>query len=243
MTELDWNANTRAQTVWRYMTFSRFVWLLQRRQLWLARADTLGDPWEIALAGEQLESVIRRHPISPLPLTGKSIETAMERVARIIPAWREVTFVNCWNVSEHESHALWRIYCGETEGIAIKSTLGKLRDSSGGVPIYPVEYRTPGTNIGTPTLIGLVTQKRPMFEYEREVRLVHIDGQADSPSLEGRAFGRCLPWNVEEHGDAIHVHPLADTSFMEAVTSTIQQYAPTLLDRVTWSAMREPPPV
>ena len=29
-----------AQTkVWRYMTFSRFVWLLQKKQLWLSHTD------------------------------------------------------------------------------------------------------------------------------------------------------------------------------------------------------------
>ena len=40
-----------AQKVWRYMNFARFVWLLQRKQLWMSR---LGDPWELALAGAQL---------------------------------------------------------------------------------------------------------------------------------------------------------------------------------------------
>jgi hypothetical protein len=34
------------EKVWRYMNFSRFVWMLQTKQLWLSRADLLGDPWE-----------------------------------------------------------------------------------------------------------------------------------------------------------------------------------------------------
>jgi hypothetical protein len=38
-----------AQKVWRYMSFPKFAWLLQKKQLWLARADLLGDPWEIRL--------------------------------------------------------------------------------------------------------------------------------------------------------------------------------------------------
>ncbi|MEH2528001.1 hypothetical protein V1288_005910 [Bradyrhizobium sp. AZCC 2176] len=32
------------QKVWRYLGFFRFMWMLQRRQLWLARADKLEDP-------------------------------------------------------------------------------------------------------------------------------------------------------------------------------------------------------
>lgn len=63
-------ANSLAATMkmWRYMRFSRFLWLLQRKQLWLARADLLGDPWEIALAGDQLQHVIDRHARSPTGL-------------------------------------------------------------------------------------------------------------------------------------------------------------------------------
>jgi hypothetical protein len=47
-------AITRSSKVWRYLSFPRFVWLLQQRKLWLARVDTLDDPWESALAGDQL---------------------------------------------------------------------------------------------------------------------------------------------------------------------------------------------
>jgi hypothetical protein len=242
MIELGSIAQDRAELVWRYMGFSRFVWLLQRKQLWLARADRLGDPWEIALAGDQLDHVIGRHPITPLPPAGRP-ETAMERVARIIPAWRQTTFVNCWSASNDESHALWRIYCGPTEGIAIQSTLGKLRDSGAGLPIYRVEYATPGAQRRTPTVIDLVTKKRPMFAYEQEVRLVYVAESDQDESLDVREHGRCLGWDPESHVDSIRVHPLADTSFMEAVVGVVEHHAPVLRHRVAWSAMRDPPPV
>ena len=38
----------------------------------LARADCLGDPWEIALAGEQLAHVISRHLLVFLLSQGRS---------------------------------------------------------------------------------------------------------------------------------------------------------------------------
>lgn len=212
------------------MSFSRFARLLQRKQLWLARADMLGDPWEIALAGDQLDHVIKPHPITPLPLTGERRETAMERAARIIPTWRQKTFVSCWNASDYELHALWRIYCGPVEGVAVQSTLGKLHDSSRAVPIYKVTYAMLGTQRRTPTLIDLVTRKRQMFAYEQEVRLVYVveRNQAETPAVREQ-HGRCLDWNPESYADFIRVHPLAD-------------YTPTLRGRVVWSAMRDPPP-
>jgi hypothetical protein len=241
MTDADWIARDRGRTVWRYMSFSRFVWLLQRKQLWLSRADKLGDPWEIALAGDQLDHVVKRRPMTPLG-EGKR-ETAMERAARIIPAWREKTFVNCWNASEHESHALWRIYCGPTEGVAIQTTLGTLNESARGVPLFPVIYETPGAHRRTPQLIELATRKRPMFAYEQEVRMVHVAEPDQAEALGVRDFGRCLDWSAEDHADCIRVHPLSDGSFMEAVASAVERYAPGLRDRVEWSAMRDPPPV
>lgn len=51
------------RNLWRYMSFPKFLWLIQNRKLWLSRADKLNDPWELALAGDQLEHVILRRPI------------------------------------------------------------------------------------------------------------------------------------------------------------------------------------
>jgi hypothetical protein len=32
--------------VWRYMSLPRFIWMLQRRALYFARSDLMGDPFE-----------------------------------------------------------------------------------------------------------------------------------------------------------------------------------------------------
>jgi hypothetical protein len=158
--------------VWRYLKFSRFVWLLQREQRWLSRADLLGNPWEITLTADQLQHVISHAPISTLPLPKVKRETAMERAKRIIPLWRLEMFVNCWSNSDHESHALWRVYCGSSEGVAIQTKRAKLRASVANLPALEVTYETPGSRKQTPTRLDLVTKKRPMFAYEQEVRIV-----------------------------------------------------------------------
>ena len=103
--------------VWRYMSFAKFVWTIQNKCLWLSRADLLGDPWEISLSVEQLQLVIDRQPITPVGEAPK--ETAEERAERIINLWRSNTFISCWNKSLHESNALWKIYCKNTEGVAL----------------------------------------------------------------------------------------------------------------------------
>jgi len=112
--------------VWRYLSFGRFVWLLQAKRLWLSRVDLLGDDWEMRLAGEQLKHAIARHPPTPL---GEVSEDPMARAARIIREWRLTSFVNCWSSQEHESYALWRVFRPSVEGVAIRSTLERLRAS------------------------------------------------------------------------------------------------------------------
>jgi hypothetical protein len=224
------------------MSFSRFVWLLQKKRLWLARADTLGDPWEISLAGDQLAHVISRHPPTTLPLPKVMPEPAMQRSERIIRTWRRRTFISCWSASEHESHALWRIYCPPAEGVAIQTTFAKLKDSVGDVPLLPVVYETPGSRKVTPTLLDLASKKRPMFAYEQEVRVVLAadgEGEAD-PKRE--VLGRILEWDPEKIVESVRVHPEANSSFMETVTAVVRHYAPALEDRVAWSRMNERPP-
>ena len=236
MINLGVNEPDATMRMWRYMRFSRFIWLLQYKKLWLSRADFLGDRWEIPLAGDQLKLVIDRHPPPAFPLSEGPIESAMERVERLIPLWRRKTFVNCWSASKHESNALWRIYCGTKEGVALETDYARLVSSLRGPRLFKVSYEVPGTNLRTPTVEDLATKKRPMFDYEKEFRILQTENN------ESEALGLPMDWNPEEHLIRIIVHPDADTSFMESVVAAVAHYAPSLKDNVVWSEMRDPPP-
>jgi hypothetical protein len=54
------------QKLWRCMSFSRFMWLLQRKLLWIGRSDTLNDPWELAINPTYLAETLARGPITPI---------------------------------------------------------------------------------------------------------------------------------------------------------------------------------
>lgn len=164
----------------------------------------------------------------------------MQRSERINKLWRQRTFVSCWNASDHELHALWRIYCGSSDGVALQTTFSTLRESVGGLPVYRVAYEIPGMRKQTPTLVDLVTKKRPMFAYEQEVRVVR--DATGEPIPEQEVLGHALEWNPELILQSVLIHPEADFSFMETVTAAVAHYAPALKDSVVRSAMREPPP-
>jgi hypothetical protein len=225
-----------ASKVWRYFSFPRFVWLLQERKLWLARVDTLDDPWESALAGDQLIHTIKRHPLPKFPVPEGRGESAIDRAQRITKLWRQTTFVNCWCRSDHESHALWRIFCGR-EGIAVQTTFERLQISAAGLGVYPIDYGPIGAAKRTPTRLDLVTKKRLMFEYEREVRIVLANEQFEA------VLGHAIDWDPSSQVDAVFIHPEADEAFFRAAVGIIDQYAPALRPRTQWSAMRERPPL
>ena len=223
--------------VWRYMSFAKFVWIIQNKCLWLCRADLLCDPWEISLSGEQLQLVIDRHPIAPIDEAPK--EKAEERAKRIIGLWRNNTFLSCWNKSPHESNALWKIYCKNIDGVVLQTTYEKLILIKGQHSLHSVTYPIPGSNIRTPTHTDLVTKKRPMFNCEKEVRIVFHDNNNQTKAADGIR----LDFDFEHLIESVRVHPEADKSFFDAVQNIVKTYAPNFKGNVAWSDMRLGPPL
>jgi hypothetical protein len=223
------------EKVWRYMSFSRFVWLLQNKQLWLSRADLLGDPWELSPSGSQLATARR---VTGLNVVEPTIIAGPSAFETIVNNWRTRTFVSCWTAQPQESHALWRIYCGATEGVAIQATLARLKLSTSGIPVERMIYRDPETrpineNIA---LTELAIEKRPMFAYEHEVRIIF---KAPAPSPD---HGHLPAFNPETTIENVFVHPDADASFLATVQSIVGRYAPALSNYVKCSAMKARPP-
>jgi hypothetical protein len=220
--------------VWRYMTFGRFVWMLVRKRLWLSRCDLLSDRWEGRVSASTLAAMLA---------DGRVYEP--DQLAGIIEIERTRNFVSCWTLAEHESDALWRIYCGVSEGVAIQTTLGRLRDSVAacrvdfGEPepeldLKPVVYDD--GHLPAPYVGELIMRKRQMFAYEREVRVVFFR-QDSKPQPMGREL-RWDPENVLEH---VWVHPFADEPFKDTVDAVVAAFAPTLSGRVSMSKMTSEP--
>ena len=81
-----------------------------------------------------------------------------------------------------------------------------------------------------------------MFEFEREVRAIAFTDTND-PNLVKGEFGFEYPIDPETLIRSVWLHPEADGSLQEIVTRAISDYAPKLTDKVSWSAMRGPPPL
>jgi len=225
--------NTR---VWRYMSFAKFVSLFQKKQLWLANAKLLGDKWEVMPDTSQINSIINNRPSS------MSAEDSLTTMKDVVSKLRNDTFVNCWNASEHESHALWRLYCSSSEGVAIQTTLERLKKSVEPLPVLEVKYDSSIEDGKVDDIHRLVSQKRPMFAYEQEVRIILIQDLADHKHPDRITIGTGLRWDPELHIENIWVHPEAQFWFIESVTEIVRLLAPKLGNQVWWSKMNTSPP-
>ena len=101
--------------VWRYMSLEKFEWMLTNKALYLARMDQFDDPWELAPAFHQLGATqftgLNSGGVPTYNASAESMRLLLDQSKR----WH---FVSCWSAMATESHALWQINCGKTEGVA-----------------------------------------------------------------------------------------------------------------------------
>jgi len=178
------NHNVFAQPVgttriWRYMDFTKLIALLETGSLFFSRTDLLGDKFEGSFSQYSL-----MNPSFPGTVTlanGTSTEEMRkaERRAQFLYT-RYTSYVSCWHMGDHESAAMWEYYASHGGGVAVQSTLDRLKGclwalEPKDVPIRIgrvsyVDYDTipiPEGNIYYPLL-----HKRRSFEHEKELRAV-----------------------------------------------------------------------
>jgi hypothetical protein len=210
--------------------------MLQKKRLWFSNAELFADKWELMPDTSQLNALINKRPSSI------SAEEVIEKTTEIVRKARKNAYINCWTASKDESHALWRIYCPTPEGIAIQTTLSRLQKSVH-FPIKEVRYEPYETDGTSLDISKLVTQKRPMFAYEQEVRIILFKDYSDVTRPELKTLGVSANWDPEEHLENIWIHPEASFWFAETVTETVRRLAPKLGNSVFWSKMNSSPPI
>lgn len=222
-------------SIWRYMDLPKLIYLLERRKLYLSRADRFDDKHEGATPQAQKVWEAEHAP-------GFS-----EGIAPFRRRQREWTFISCWSHCNHESHALWRIFCGPTEGVAVGSQYlrlielvnPKVEDMEVGLVDYGRDEPIPSN-----TLVPFF-RKRRAFDYEREARLVaNIYRCLDMRDQEGNLLPprSCLeiPLHLSTFVQELRIHPEASANYIDMIKSIVTKYASELLDRVHVSELAEP---
>lgn len=157
---------------------------------------------------------------------------------------RQGLFASCWNLSPNESEALWRLYAGATEGVAIQTTYQSLVgaiDSDDRFFIGKITYidydseMFPHGNFFYPAM-----HKRRAFSYENEVRLIRSDFEFVSegtPPAESHRLGIDLETLVH----AIYVNPYSPAWYADTIRWIVAKTSPSLAEKVHWSKMKAEP--
>lgn len=155
--------------IWRYMDFTKFIDLLERKELFFACADKFEDMFEGSFPKENVKL---------WPMDYK------EQTKYIFSILKKFTFINCWHINSHESAAMWKLYLKSNEGIAIQSTLKKLKDSFkntrkelliGIGMVNYINYEEGGDPVRILEKNSIIPYfyKRKSFEHEKELRAIN----------------------------------------------------------------------
>jgi hypothetical protein len=148
--------------IWRYVGLDKLLVLLCTQQLFLCRVDLFRDPWE----GLWPDSIRSMFP---------------DDTRRTFNEIRKSFYASCWHENPHQSAAFWDQY-GASRGIAIKSTIGRLKQSvSDEARFFVGRVRYFDYGQVEPSQFGFLNAlfpafaKRRSFEHEREIRVLVWD--------------------------------------------------------------------
>lgn len=225
--ELPKDPDTR---LWRYMDFAKFVSMLDRRALWFARSDCLGDSFEFSYPKANHDA-----------FRGTPMEANNHFFLWAVEAFAKTMFVSCWYACQHESTAMWSQYLNGQQGVTIQTTYARLREALAGAPesrelefglVNYVDYET--QRINDQWLYSFIFHKRIQFASEREFRAVYWEREFDREYLVGDMAtvhlpdtpppGHALAVNLGGLIETITVAPTSPPWFAELVGSVARKY-------------------
>jgi hypothetical protein len=164
--------------IYKYMTFERFVEMVEKEKLYLTRVDCWEDVFEGAAIKKLLEdvTVVLSYSSSQITLLKKAIFHSL--------------YAQSWCSDNRESDAMWRIYSPNSTGVRVKfkredigAKIKKIEDHGMEVMTpFLVKYDSAMSYAFDVTIIDSLFEhisstlecKRPAFEHEHEYRFVMI---------------------------------------------------------------------
>ena len=142
--------------------------MIESRTLWFSRLDKLEDPLEGAHTDAELAG-IRKHVE----------QKRAEQLISLFRSARKDVYVSCWRAGKTESLAMWDLY-GKGSGIvAVKSTVGLLKQAvesyEEAVFISEVRYFDWNETPGLDNVLVACSRKDLSYQHEGEVRAVLTD--------------------------------------------------------------------
>jgi hypothetical protein len=214
----------RDAKIWRYLDFAKFVWMIDRRRLSMPHCTLMEDPFEGTTPQRLVADLEQR-------AEREQDRARIARLRKLAGDFRKGYFVSSWHINDVESEAMWKLFSASTNAVALQTTFARLRES---LPAYVgvgmvryIDYRSEA--LAGSDLFQWIMHKRKSFAHEQEVRAVaSLHTPDDKGGAEIRAqsdeFGFYPEVDIETLIEAVCVHPLAETWFIELVGRVVGRY-------------------
>ena len=230
--------------IWRYMSLAKFLDLLVNSCLFFADVRCLTDKNEAFIPEKTL--AVKKGELMRKGYGGQELTNELDQFRQRYDPMQLQPLINCWSRNQHESYALWKIYLsGSTDGVAIRTTFSKLRqsiirmngDSDLTICYGIVQYEDylKETELSKCRLI--ITKRKP-YEYEREVRLFILNASQSTKHTNSLKCSR-INVDVEHLVQQIFISPFADDWLFECLKAILNKYKPTLTERLKKSSIHD----
>jgi hypothetical protein len=232
--------------VWRYLDLAKYISLLTKRSLYFPATGRLGDPFEGSLPRNTRQAwndaVMAAIGPDAHPQLLLNMATHQREQSDLGAQLRRAFYASCWRQGNHESEAMWKLYCGPHHGVALVLSYNRLADSLTDASYYIgcVSYLDYDKAVMQPgNAFYPFMHKRIAFVHEQEVRILK---PGDWPAIIMDRNVK-LPTNVEltwdpaTHVEKIVISPYAQRWFHDVVKDVTQALAPSMAGRVCESGM------
>ena len=198
--------------VWKYLDLSKFLDLLLSQKLFMSRSDKFEDQYEGTFSEPTFEEI-------------KKLAINNPEFLNYYKTHREKVAISSWHINEYESFAMWQIFTQNSEGLAIQSTIGRLKEALkpetnfnqyiGEVNYidYKKEY-IPFDDLFFPFLF-----KRKSFQYEREVRIISDISESKLKINDGLKINVDINQLIEK----IYIHPKSENWYKKLVIQLVSE--------------------
>jgi hypothetical protein len=230
-----WARPRDEEFIWRFMDLSKLLFVLVHEALRFVRLDLLEDKFEGYIPKGNIIVPTDLTDIPPDQQT-LTVEKRNKNNRNLARNARQSIFVNCWHINEHESAAMWKVYLQSAEGVAIRSTFGRLKDSLRNAPqkveigkVEYLDYQTARVDTAIIDRTALGMRKRKSFEYEQELRAIHWDGTEATDIDRGTREGNSkefipIPVHVDTLLETVFVAPTSRPSYKLLIKSVLEKY-------------------
>ncbi|HKX86474.1 MAG TPA: hypothetical protein VJL37_07365 [Flavobacterium sp.] len=198
--------------VWKYLDLSKFLDILLSGKMFMSRSDKFEDQYEGTFSEPTFEEI-------------KKIAENNREFLDYYKSHREKIAISSWHTNEYESFAMWQIFTKNNEGLAIQSTIGRLKEALQPEQIFTqyigevnyIDYKKeyiPFDDDFFPFLF-----KRKSFQYEREVRII-TDVTSHQISINE---GLKINVDINKLIEKIYIHPKSENWYKKLVIELVEK--------------------